>query len=297
MSPVPVSADRRFHRARVKPSRKRGRIRALSLSTAKYGIPLLLTLWVGYRGISAVNGSPRFQIANVSVEGNTRTTTAEVMAVLDGLIGRSLVSTDLDEWREKLQSTPWIREATFRRSLPSLVKVVVSEREPIGIGRLKGRLYLIDERGAVIDEFGPQYSTFDLPIIDGLASTSGAGGLADAPRAELVSRLIASLRVKPAIAARLSQIDVSDVHNAAVIVNGDPALIYVGEDRFLIRLESYLGLAAALRERVPDIDYVDLRFEDRIYVRPSKGVRNKRVVALASPDPEARAMPANAKQR
>jgi cell division septal protein FtsQ len=63
-------------------------------------------------------------------------------------------------------------------------------------------------------------------------------------------------------------VDVSDSHNAAVILNGDQAVIYVGEDRFAERLESYLDVAAALRERIPDIDYVDLRFDERVYVRP-----------------------------
>jgi len=46
-------------------------------------------------------------------------------------------------------------------------------------------------------------------------------------------------------------------------------VISLGEDQFLHRLQSYLELAPALRERVPDIDYVDLRFDERIYVRPA----------------------------
>ena len=41
--------------------------------------------------------------------------------------------------------------------------------------------------------------------------------------------------------------------------------------KFLARLQGYLDLAPTLRERVADIDYVDLRFDDRIYVRPTKG--------------------------
>jgi cell division septal protein FtsQ len=67
----------------------------------------------------------------------------------------------------------------------------------------------------------------------------------------------------------VSQIDVTDLHNATVILNDDGALIQLGEDQFLQRIESYLDLAATLRERVADIDYVDLRFDDRIYVRPA----------------------------
>ena len=80
--------------------------------------------------------------------------------------------------------------------------------------------------------------------------------------------MIASVGSRPEIARRLSQVDVSDLHNAAVILSGDPAVLYVGEDRFLSRLQSYVDLAEALRERVQQIDYVDLRFGDRIYVRP-----------------------------
>ena len=55
------------------------------------------------------------------------------------------------------------------------------------------------------------------------------------------------------MARQVSQIDVADVHNAAVILSGDPAVIYVGDDQFLQRLQSYAQLAPALRQRVPDI--------------------------------------------
>jgi cell division septal protein FtsQ len=120
----------------------------------------------------------------------------------------------------------------------------------------------------VIDAYGPQYADLDLPIIDGLATKSGAGDT-DADRGDLAARVIQALRAKPGVARRLSQVDVTDRHNAAVILNGDRAVIYVGDDRFLPRIESYLDLASALRARVADIDYVDLRFDDRIYVRPS----------------------------
>jgi len=47
---------------------------------------------------------------------------------------------------------------------PSEVRLV--EREPMaGFGRLGGRLYLVDERGAVIDDYGPRYADLDLPVI------------------------------------------------------------------------------------------------------------------------------------
>ena len=41
------------------------------------------------------------------------------------------------------------------------------------------------------------------------------------------------------------------------------------------RVQSYIDLTPALRERIPEIDYVDLRFDERVYVRPSRGRRQR----------------------
>src|SRR5262249_15219806 len=188
--------------------------------------------------------------------------------ILDGLRGESLFGTDLDVWRHRLMASPWVRDAALRRSLPSTVDVAISERTPAGIGRVGDQMYLVDERGVLIDQFGPQYADLDLPLIDGLSTASPGGAAPDSARAELASRIITAVHAKPDLFKKLSQIDVSDVHNASVILSGDPAVIYLGEDKFVERLQSYVDLAPALRERVPSIDYVDVRFDDRIYVRP-----------------------------
>ena len=91
------------------------------------------------------------------------------MALLAGLEGQHLLQTDLEEWRRRVLGSPWVEQATLRRVLPSTVEVMIRERLPIAIGRIRGDLYLVDEQGLVIDEYGPNYAQFDLPIVDGLA--------------------------------------------------------------------------------------------------------------------------------
>jgi len=54
-----------------------------------------------------------------------------------------------------------------------------------------------------------------------------------------------------------------------VLLEGDSALLHLGDDKFLERVQAYLDLSAALRDRVAEIDYVDLRFDQRVYVRPA----------------------------
>jgi cell division protein FtsQ len=275
---VATQTDRRFRRAHVKPSRRKRNWRALALP-ALIWCGCAAGLAYGVVRTSAVAAHAHvLEIEKITVRGNQRLAKGEVLAILSGLRGENLVWTDLDLWRKRLMASPWVRDASLRRSLPSTIDVVVSERLPIGIGRIHADLYLVDERGVIIDQYGPQYADLDLPIIDGLsAAPDGGGSLTDEGRADLAARVIAAVKAKPNVARRLSQVDVSDLHNASVILSDDPAVIQLGEDQFLARLQAYLDLAPTLRERVADIDYVDLRFDDRIYVRPTKGTLKSEV--------------------
>jgi len=268
MSAVAARTDRRFRRAHVKPGRKR-RWYAVLKPLVVWTVSIAAVGYAVYRTSVVAAQAHVLLVDNIVVHGNERLTDGEVMKVLAGLRGESLMWTDLEAWRDRLMRSPWIRDAALRRSLPSTVEIVVTERTPVGIGRIDGELYLIDESGVIIDEYGPHFADFDLPIVDGLPTgTGGVGSVTDEPRAALAAQVIAAVKAKPQISNRLSQVDVSDVHNAAVILTGDSARIQLGEDRFLVRLQSYLDLAATLRERVAEIDSVDLRFDDRIYVRP-----------------------------
>jgi cell division protein FtsQ len=263
MSPVAApAADRRFRRAHVKPSRRRRTWQAFAMPVARYALLALVVLYAGYRASVVAAQAHVLQVDRIVVRGNERLSRDDVIALIAGFRGESLLRTDLEAWRERLLASPWIQDAALRRSLPSTVEVMVAERQPVAIGRTRGELYLVDDRGAVIDQYGPQYADLDLPIVDGLEEGDDARG-------ELAARVIGALRAKPSVGKRLSQVDVRDVHNATIILSGDSAVIALGEDQFLPRVEAYLQLASALRDRVADIDYVDLRFDDRIYVRPA----------------------------
>ncbi len=279
---VKAPAEKNFRRAQVKPVRRRGTRVRRAWRVARAGAAVLLVGYAGYRAIDLVLSASTLQVSHIVVRGNVRLSSGEVQAIVDGLRGSSILTADLDRYRRRLRGSPWVADVALRRVLPSTVEVFVSERRPVGLCRLGGELYLIDRRGTVIDEFGPQYAEFDLPIIDGLVQAPGDGKSAiDEDRAELAARVIDAAGANAELAQRISQIDVSDTHDAVVLLDNDPALLHLGEDRFLERLRAYLDLAPALRERVADIDYVDLRFDERVYVRPAGTGRGAAARAVA----------------
>jgi cell division protein FtsQ len=267
--PVAAPADKRFRRSHVHPGKKRRWIP----SGRAVAVGLAASIFLVY-GVSRAAGlaltADALTVSKIALAGAHHTAPGEALALLDGLRGSSIVTVDLEHWRQKLLEAPWVADVAMRRVFPRTVSVEITEREPLGIGRIGNSLYLIDREGTIIDEFGPKYAGFDLPIIDGLATASGAhDDEEDAARAVLAGRVLEDLQRRPDLAGLVSQVDVSNVRDAVVILKDDTALIHTGDDRFAERVQAYLDLAQRLRDDVPQIDSVDLRFGDRVFVKPS----------------------------
>ena len=288
MSPVSVPSDRRFHRAHVKPVRRRRRWQRLAVVTIAGAAVIALSgfslYWIG----TQIARAGVLDVDRIEVRGNERLSSEDVAALLTDLRGENILLTDLGTWRERLMASPWVMEASLRRTLPSTVEIALTERRPIGFARIKGVLHLMDAGGVLLDEHSPAaYADLDLPIVDGLAiagepTDARPYRTVDPDRAALAGRVIAELKQDPAVGQRLSQVIVRDPHNAAVILTDDPALLYLGEADFLARIVSYLELAETVRTSVPEIEYVDLRIEDRLVVMPASGRRTPVVPASAS---------------
>src|SRR3954470_8507155 len=136
MSAVAAQTDRRFRRAHVKPARRKRTLRAVA-------VPLLLWSVFGtglgyaiYRSSAIAAHAHVLQVEKITVLGNQRLSKGEVLAVLGGLRGENIMFADLDLWRKRLMTSPWVRDAALHRSLPSTIEVVVSERQPMGISRI-----------------------------------------------------------------------------------------------------------------------------------------------------------------
>lgn len=291
---VTVPSDKRFLRSQVHtPRRRRLRVRPV-VRIARVVVAAGVLVYGGFWAARAAGDLRWLRVETISVTGNQRVPTSEIRALVEGLKGESLLSTDLDRWRSRLLASPWVADAILRRKLPATVEIDIRERQPLGLARIGHELYLVDGIGT-IDQFGPRYSDLDLPMIDGLViDAASPSPRVDRARGQLVERLMADLRSRPALGRRVSQIDVRDAHDVHVIFAGDSAVIRLGDAQFAERLQLYADLQATLRERVPEIDYVDLRFGERVYVGPARGATDAAAgpaITLPARDPGGRHQP------
>ena len=280
---VQTRTDKGFHRSQHPLRRARVAGRGW-WRIVRAGILVVVLVGGGYQVLLALLSAPFFDVADILVRGHSQLSEGEVLMLVEGISGTNIFTVDLDRGRRRLLASPWIQDGALRRVLPSTVEVFVTERRPLAVARFSERLYLVGAGGRIIDEYGPRYAGFDLPIIDGLGSVDIGRPEVNLDRMALASRLLQQLATRPEWFDSISQIDVADPYDAVVLLSDDPAVLHLGGGQFLERLEFYAELAPTLRAQVSGIDYVDLRFGDRVYVGPadsSRGMRTPRFDSAA----------------
>src|SRR5687767_2264186 len=133
---VSAPADKRFRRAHASPARRRSRFDFSRKRSVYATLIAAAVLYGAYRGAGAALNAEALTVTQITVSGNTRLSRGEVLSLLDGLSGRNMMLVSLDEWRQKVLTSPWVEDAALRRVLPGTVDVVIAERQPIGIARI-----------------------------------------------------------------------------------------------------------------------------------------------------------------
>ena len=82
-----------------------------------------------------------------------------------------------------------------------------------------------------------------------------------------MQRVFREVSTRPELFRRMSQLDVSNPHNAVVLLDGEPAELRLGDRDFLKRLQQYEETAPRLKEQRAILEYYDLRFGDRMWVK------------------------------
>jgi cell division septal protein FtsQ len=267
-SGVAAPADRRFRRPDIRPG-TRARLGQLAWRIGRLVAVLGVTVAAATWAARALLDSSLLNVKHIVVHGNARLSAAAVESLLDGIHSERILTIDFEAYRKRVLDSPWVADVSMRRILPSTVELRLVERVPMAVARLGPQLYLVDRMGVIIDEFGPQYRDFDLPIVDGLVRTVGRGApLADTARAQLTGRFLDALDTRPDFRGRISQVDVSNAHDLVAILDGDPAALHLGETQFVERLNTYFEISQTLHDQFSSVEYVDLRFDERVYVRP-----------------------------
>src|SRR3712207_941897 len=105
---VPAPADRRFKRAQLKPGRKRSGWRSWRIRVALAAAIVVVAGYGANRLFTLLYTVDVLNVSRITVRGNHRLSSGEVLAMLDGLRGQNILAADLEAWRTELMRSPWV---------------------------------------------------------------------------------------------------------------------------------------------------------------------------------------------
>jgi cell division septal protein FtsQ len=243
-------------------------------------------------------GSGTFAVARVGTGDYRFTDERELRRALTTLLGRNLWALSQADVRQSLAGLPWIREAHVQRRLPSSVDIELIEWRPLLVVAEPGAppdapaLVLVED-GRVLP-FPPHLPAPDLPVLTGVVVERQAQGPARLPPtlAPSVLELVDALESSGLEAATTVDFVVSGPDGYGVILRGREATLLVGREGFADRLARYLTARAHVDSNL----VIDLRFKDRLTVRPQPAIEPEAEAANEDENPAA-AVPAIAKEQ
>lgn len=243
---------------------------------------MVLAIVVVLLGLAAAAFSPLLGVRHVRISGNTRLETALLEDLAGIRTGSALLRVDLAGVAERLETQPWVANARVVRSLPTTIRIEVTEERPLMVLRADQGAAIVSRTGRIL-EFSPgrgapqEWTTSvaqDLPVVitkGPMAADSPSD--ADLPGrrgSDAVIELTRVVRNLPvSVASRLSQM-VADDPSAIELVMEDGSTVLVGPSE---DVSAKMAALSAVLVGVDDrcVDHIDVRNPKQATVTRTEG--------------------------
>jgi cell division protein FtsQ len=250
--------------ARLRRNQRRIQAQRLLILLRNTGLAAALVVG-GVWAYRHTQSNARFAVRTIEVDGAVHTPRGALDVITQRYVGLNLFQIDIERVQTDLGGLGWVRRIDIEKKLPDTLRIKITERQPVALVRNGDRLLYVDEEGVPFAELSPRVGDADLPLIS------------DASDTELV-RTVALLRDLRArdreLYSRVSEVWPIPPRGFALYDRQLGAVVYANDEDVAAK---WRNLYAVLRaENHPKIEYADLRFADRVIVKPleSKNVQD-----------------------
>lgn len=223
----------------------------------------LLAVMVSYWIYQRTQQDERFAVRTVELTGAKHTSPGELQRITDGYLGLNLFKLDIDRVQRDLRYLPWVERVSIEKQLPSTLRISVVERRPVALASVDGTLRYVDARGFSFAELSPGVGNPDLPLI-----TNARG-----PQVADCVGLLSILKQRHAgLFDRVSEISPAGESGFAIFDRDLRTVIYLSGEESAEKWMTLYAIAPAEGFRQQAAEYVDLRFANRIIVKPQRSV-------------------------
>lgn len=214
----------------------------------------------------------RLNIREVEIVCAKETIQNDIGRYLAGKYLGNILLLDIERLQEQLASHRWIKSIHIRKIFPSSIKIDIEERIPTALLE-KNLIYMIDNDGILLEQIHPD-SMPDLPLLIDKGQF----------QKDLDQKLALAWECLDSLEAqdrdRIAVIDLSDYENVSIKYEGSKTWLKLGNDQFHEKIQVFHN-NMALFEAYGPMEYIDLRCQDRIILRPLSNKRVKNIIDSA----------------
>jgi cell division protein FtsQ len=275
MSSTFDTTESRFRRPPDRVQRNQRRINVQRLFVIVRGLLLIAgvviaALWAYGR----TQSDARFAVQTIEVVGAVHTPHESIELITQQYRGLNLFKIDIARVQRDLGGLAWVRRIDIEKKLPDTLRVKIAERTPVALIKAGDRLLYVDEDGVSFAELSADVGDDDLPLV-----TDAIGG-------ELTRSvaLLRELRARdPQVYSRISELRPIPPRGFAVFDRELGAVVYANADDMAKKWRELYAIVRAERLAPADIAYADLRFADRIVIKPVRPITTSAAAVRTSP--------------
>jgi cell division protein FtsQ len=173
----------------------------------------------------------------------------------------NLLVLDIADLQDRIKAHRWVKEARLRKVFPSTLRIEIKERVPAAVLRVGQANLLIDEEGVMLEKLNAREES-PLPLL------VDASQFQDYYREKLNLAWACLNSLTPEIREGVEALDLSQADDLSLAFKDRPTRLILGTDRFLEKIQFFLSWLPRLESANGPLEYVDLRFDDRIYFKP-----------------------------
>ena len=235
---------------------KKSRTRTKRITVIAVGLVIILCL-VGI----AFLGNKYLFIREINFYGNRHLTNAELVS-LTGLRQKGpLFSVTTDDIYRRLRTSPWIKDALVRKDLSGNVTVFLTEAVAVAVLQFDEKPCLVDRDGLRLEEIRPEPIYF-LPVVK-IDPSSYREAYHNAVE------LAMALNDRK-LTANVGNIELTGTRSENVTMQVDGVPVKIGAGDLPKKLEKLDFVRDQLAKRNMSVEYIDLRFADKVVVKPLK---------------------------
>lgn len=232
-----------------------GRKFPLKFISVLLGVVLSITAVVsaGY----AVRSADFLRVKHLYLEGNNHLTNVEILRLLN-VKGKNMLIMNSELLSRRLLASPWTKSIMLRKELPGTLIIKIREKDPMAILKKGDGLYYLDDKGVLLDKIEKNGTV--LPVIT--LDNSNKDALEEA------LKLSDALSKNGQTRGKAVEIQGTRPEDIAMRINN--TLVLMGFGEYDQKIASYLSLKDEIVRRSIPVEYIDVRFANRLIVKTSK---------------------------